>query len=739
MVKIYSIKDDPYAAREASRYAEPIPSREYIMQFLRERGKPAKNKQILQAFQITNPEQIEAIKRRLCVMELDGQIIRNRRSAYGLVQKMDLIPGRVVGHRDGYGFLVADDGGTDLYLSPRQMRKVLHGDRVLAQISSIDARGRREAEIVEVLEQKTRKIVGKLNCEDGLNIVIPDNKKITQVIMIKPDAIGEAKNGQIVVVELLRETLHRGTLMGQIIEILGEKLTPSLEIQMAIHSHGLPHSWPDAVLTELKGIPEEVLPADKEGRVDCRDLAFVTIDGEDAKDFDDAVFASPHAKGGFRLCVAIADVSHYVKIGSALDQEACNRGTSIYFPGSVIPMLPPLLSNQLCSLMPRVDRLSLVADMVISASGELESFTFYDAVIHSHARLTYNQVAKMLIDQDPILCKQHADVLPHLQNLHQLYACLREKRDERGAIDFDTIETRFELDSHGKVKKIVPLIRNDAHKLIEECMILANVAAAKFLQDRKIPILYRIHEPPPLDKLNELRNFLSEFHLGLSNRKHPHPGDFGAILSKLKDKPYSHLVQTVLLRSLSQAVYSPKEVAHFGLALPIYTHFTSPIRRYPDLLVHRAIRYLCQHKNLDRYYYDSNKMLVLGQECSSLERRADDAARDVESRLKCEYMLDKIGQEYDGIITNVAGFGLFVELNELYVEGLVHVTALPNDYYHFHPQKHRLTGERTNSCYRLGDQIRVRLVAVDPEAKTIELELADFVQKTKKKSKGIQQ
>jgi ribonuclease R len=723
--KSYSLSDDPFAAREAERYDIPLPSREYILQYLTESGTPATGKQIIRAFEITDEESAIGIKRRLRAMEHDGQIIRNRRGAYGIVKKMDLIHGVVVAHRDGFGFLVPDEGGGDLYLPAREMRKALHGDRVLAQVTTIDRRGRREAEIVEVLEYAIHQVVGRLHFEEGVYYVTPDNKRITQIILIQPEATLGAADGQMVVVDLLREKLQTAALMGKVKSIMLQEHGTDLEIDISIHNYDLPNEWPDAVEREVKHYTEQVAEKDKHGRIDLRTIPLVTIDGEDAKDFDDAVYAERLPRGDFRLLVAIADVSHYVKPGSELDKEAQNRGTSVYFPGRVIPMLPPILSNGLCSLMPKTDRLCLVADMTISKTGQLKSSQFYEAVMYSHARLTYTEVASILVDHDPTLSEQHHVLVPHLETLHALYHCLRQKRDERGAIDFDTTETKFVFDEKNRITKIVPTTRNDAHRLIEECMITANVAAAQFLESHKIPILYRNHEPPPPDKLEDLRNFLSEFHIHLTIGKVPNPAMFGEVIEKINKKPFAHLVQTVLLRSLSQAQYTPTNQGHFGLSLQAYTHFTSPIRRYPDLLVHRAIRYLLTHKNLNDYAYDLNRMSYLGTHCSTTERRADEATRDVEARLKCEYMLDKIDEEFDGIISNVAGFGIFVELSNVYVDGLVHVTSLKNDYYHFNPIKHRLMGERTGKCYRLGDQVRVKLVNVDVDARKIDLALIE--------------
>jgi len=718
-------KKDPFADREARNYDNPIPSREFIMHYLEELGRPASKEHLIRAFKLKNEEEKEAMRRRLLAMMRDGQLMCNRRGSYGLVDKMDLIRGRVIGHPDGYGFVVPDTGEKDLFLSDRQMRQVFHGDRVLVRERGLDRRGRREAVIVEVLERNTDRIVGRLISEGGLLFVIPDNKHITQDILIPPHQRNNAKDGQIVVVELMTPPTMRTQAIGRILEVLGEHMAPGMEIEIALRAHNLPYAWPHEVQQEIQQFAKEVPEADKQGRTDLRHLPFVTIDGEDARDFDDAVYCKPNPKGGWQLYVAIADVSHYVKPGTALDEEAANRGNSVYFPSQVIPMLPEILSNGLCSLNPKVDRLCMVCEMTISAKGKLTRYRFYKGVMHSKARLTYTKVASIIAKDNPNLLQQYTELLPQIEQLHALYRVLLKTREVRGALDFATIETKIEFGKDRKIKRIVPLVRNEAHRLIEECMLAANVATARFLESQKIPALYRIHAAPKEDKIGDLRQFLAELGLDLKGGKQPKPKDFATVLNRVEGRTEAHLIRMVMLRSLKQAIYSPKNDGHFGLAYPAYTHFTSPIRRYPDLLVHRAISYLLEHKPLHEFSYTQNHMEKLGDHCSMTERRADDATRDVISWLKCEYIQDKVGEEFEGVVSGVASFGIFVELQQIYVEGLVHITDLHNDYYHFDAMRHQLVGKRTGVNYRIGQKLKVKVARVDLDERKIDFMLAE--------------
>jgi len=739
---------DPEAAREAEKYDNPIPSRELILRHLSERGSPAAREQLVEEFGLVSDEDVEALRRRLRAMERDGQLIYTRRGTYAPVDKLDLVCGRVSGHRDGFGFLIPDDGSDDLFLGPAQMRLVFDGDRCLARVSGLDRRGRREGAIVEVISRAHETIVGRYQIESDVGFVVADNPKIQQEVLVTPGRALNAKPGQFVEVRITHWPTPRFQPQGDIVEVIGNYMAPGMEIDVALRSFDIPHVWPEAVLKEAARLKPEVDEKDKLKRVDLRHLPFVTIDGEDARDFDDAVYCEKPGgwkllTGGFRLYVAIADVSHYVKVGSALDHEAEVRGNSVYFPERVVPMLPEQLSNGLCSLNPGVDRLAMVCEITLNKSGKMTDYQFYEAVIHSHARLTYNKVSDMLerpkSPEGKRLSEEYAEVLPHLKQLYALYKVLLKARHTRGAIDFETQETRIVFGAGRKIAEIKPTERNDAHKLIEECMLCANVATAAFLQKHDIPALYRVHDGPPLERQEKLRAFLGELGLSLHKGKEgPTPKDYQALLERIQDRPDFHVIQTVMLRSLSQAVYSADNHGHFGLNYEAYAHFTSPIRRYPDLLVHRAIRSVIRSRrdtpHVRRegaasmpkariYPYDEAALEQLGEQCSMTERRADEATRDVVNWLKCEFMRDRVGETFPGVITAVTGFGLFVELTDIYVEGLVHVTAMPGDYYHFDPLHHRLSGERSGRSFRLGDSVEVRVMRVDLDERKIDFEL----------------
>ncbi len=713
---------DPYAQREAEKYENPIPSRELILQLIEEVGKPLRRQQIAQQFGLDTAENLEALRRRLRAMERDGQLLFNRRQKYCLVNSKDLIAGRVLGHADGFGFVKPDDGSADLFLSPREMKSLMHNDRAIVRVAGLDRKGRREGAVVEILERNTRQVVGRLIIEKGLAFVVPDNKKITQDISIPKEELGKAKKGQIVVAEIIQHPSNHRQAIGRIVEILGKHMAPGMEIEMALRSHDLPFQWPDDLLDEIKPLTKDVPESAKQNRVDIRDLSLVTIDGEDARDFDDAVYCKKTSKG-WKLLVAIADVSHYVQINTALDIEAKNRSTSVYFPEQVIPMLPEVLSNGLCSLNPEVDRLCMVCELYINEQGKVIRSGFFNAVMRSHARLTYTNVAKILVDGDKALTKKYSALVPQLQELYSLYKVMRKGRELRGAMDFDTQDTQIIFGADRKIEKIIPTERNDAHKLIEEFMITANNAAARFLIRKKMPHLLRVHEGPGTEKLLNLKSFLNELGLVLGGGDKPTPLDYMHLLNSVQGRPDAHLIQTVLLRSMSQAVYSPETKGHFGLALDAYAHFTSPIRRYPDLLVHRAIKHCLDNKSADSFLYGFPDMVILGEHCSTNERRADEATRDVVNWLKCEYMMDKIGEQFQGIITAVTGFGFFVELDNIYAEGLVHITNLPQDYFHFDAKTHQLLGERTGIRYRLGDKVLIRVARVDLDEKKIDFEL----------------
>jgi ribonuclease R len=720
-------KRDPYQAREARKYANPIPSREFILGLMEEHGAPIPFDDLAEALGLSGPDQLEALSRRLNAMTRDGQAVRNRRGGYCVVNDEDLVHGRVIGHPDGFGFLHPDEGGDDLFLSPREMRVLWHGDRIVASVAGVDRRGRREAAVVEILERAFEQIVGRMRIEAGVAFLLPDNKRVAQQILIPPDRLHGAAQGQMVVVRITDHPQAWRQPLGEVIEILGDHLAPGMATDVAIRAHDIPLNWPETVEAEIAGLQPEVPEAAKQGRVDLRSTPLVTIDGADARDFDDAVYCERTRKG-WRLLVAIADVSAYVTPGTALDDEAYRRGTSVYFPDRVIPMLPEVLSNGLCSLNPKVDRLCMVAELYFDAEGILFRSRFFEAVMNSHARLTYDQVGAMLLDGDPALCAEHANLLPHLHALYGLYELLHAARATRGAIDFDTVETRFRFDDNGRLEAIVPLVRHDAHKIIEECMLAANVAAARHLLRKKMPALYRIHEKPSAEKLADLGQFLAELGLRLNGGDSPTAKDYADLLEQVKERPDFHVIQVVLLRSMMQAVYSDNNVGHFGLAFPAYAHFTSPIRRYPDLMVHRALKHLLTGELPEAFDYTHQHLKAMGEHCSATERRADDATRDAADTLKCEFMLDHVGETFDGVISGVNSFGIFVELDGIYVSGLVHITALDYDYFHFDPIGHRLTGDRTGRVYRLGDSLSVRVAAVNIDDRKIDLVLADKVE-----------
>lgn len=720
--------NDPHFEREQDKYDNPIPSREYILEYLRAQKSPVSRDKIAQALNITEEEPLEALRRRLRAMERDGQLVFTRGQSYGLPERMDLLSGSVIGHRDGFGFFKPDDGGDDLYINNRDMLMYFHGDKVLAQKAGTDRRGRREARIVRLVQERTAALVGRYHVDGGMGFVIADDRRITQEILIDNNDRNGARAGDVVVVELTRRPGRFVKAAAKVTEVLGKTMAPGMEIEIALRNYDLPHTWSAVIEKKLKRIPDEVTEEDKLGRVDLRHLPLVTIDGEDARDFDDAVYAETKPSGGWRLWVAIADVSHYVRTDSALDIEARARGNSVYFPSQVIPMLPEKISNGLCSLKPQVDRLCMVAEMTISAAGKLSSTKFYPAVMHSHARFTYTQVADML-EGGPI-APEHEALFPHLLCLQSLYLTLDERRAERGAIAFETLETQFIFNEQRKIEKIVPRGRNQAHKIIEECMILANVASAKFVKKHKGEVLYRVHEAPSEQKLANFKEFLAERGLSMDGGLDPTPTDYQNLMLKIAERPDFELIQVMLLRSMRQAIYSPDNEGHFGLALEAYSHFTSPIRRYPDLILHRVIKYLLAKEQGDvsdkwtrdgGYQYQIEELDLLGEECSTTERRADEATRDVSDWLKCEYMQDHVGDTFEAVIASVTSFGLFVRLNELFIDGLVHISSLASDYYQFDQMRQRLIGENTRQVYQVGDAVTVKVAAVNLDDRQIDL------------------
>ena len=721
---------DPFADREAKKYEHPIASREFILNLLEKHEGPATFTKLIKLLDLKKDQDLESLQRRLRAMERDGQIVRNRQGAFLPVGHADLVRGRIIAHPDGFGFLSPDEGEEqDIFLTPREMRAALHGDRAVVRITKIKRDGRKEGHLVEVVERHNETVVGRYHEERGLGYVIPDNKRITQDIFIPTANQQGAKQGQIVSARIIEQPTRRNQPIGEIIEIIGEHLAPGMEIDIAIRVHAIPNIFPDEAIEEAGSFTEESIAEEASRRQDLQHLPFVTIDGEDAKDFDDAVYCEP-IKDGWKLYVAIADVSFYVRPGNELDKEAHWRGTSVYFPGRVIPMLPENLSNGLCSLNPDIPRLSLVCEMRITPKGKIHSHKFYKAVFKSHARLTYTQVAAAIVEKKAQERKKLGKLCQPLDDLHLLYKALLAERTTRGAIDFHSTETKIEFGPDQKIVKIYPYERNDAHRIIEECMIAANVAAARFLSKNKFPGLYRIHEGPTDTKLKELRQLLKPLGLNLGGGEKPEPKHYASLIHQINQRQEDRWIETMLLRSLSQAVYSPDNVGHFGLAHPLYAHFTSPIRRYPDLIVHRAISHLVDKQKPETFIYTHNDLVLHGEHCSMTERRADDATRDAEMWLKCEFMQDEIGKVFAGEITSVTSFGLFVHLTDVYVEGLVHISTLSDDYYNFDPTKMMLAGELTGKTYRMGDRVEILVSRVDIDERKI-----DFVLQEKKRAK----
>jgi len=665
--------------------------------------------------------------------------------------------GVVSGHRDGHGFVVRDDGQADIYLPSNEMRAVLHKDRVKARIVRLDRKGRPEGRVTEIIERSDSPIIGRLLQESGVWLVAPEDKRYGQDVLIPKGATGSAKPGQVVVVELTEPPALYGQPVGRVKEVLGEIDDPGMEIEIAVRKYGVPHEFSEAALAQARALPDHVRAADLRHRVDLRDVPLVTIDGEDARDFDDAVYCEPAKVGrgkGWRLLVAIADVSHYVETGTPIDVDAYDRATSVYFPRRVIPMLPEKLSNGLCSLNPGVERLCMVCDMLINAKGEIHAYQFYPAVMFSHARLTYTEVAAILQNTRGPEAQQRKPLVPDLLNLHDVYRALLAARQVRGAVDFETVETQIVCDESGRIDRIVPRTRNDAHKLIEEAMLAANVCSADFLQERKHTGLYRVHEGPPPEKQDILRNYLKAMGVSQTISDNPHPSEFQRIAEATKDRPESQQIHTMLLRSMQQAIYTPVNQGHFGLAFDAYTHFTSPIRRYPDLLVHRVIKAILgnrkyqlpalptpgeAHAKLSKRLASRSRSddqapakklptdvlawQAAGLHCSANERRADEASRDVEAWLKCKYMREHLGEEFSGLVTSVTSFGLFVTLDAMFVEGLVHITELGGEYFRFDEARQELRGERTGIRYVLGSRVQVQVSRVDLDGRRIDFRL----------------
>jgi ribonuclease R len=715
---------DPRYREESGRYEHPIPSREFILQALAEAGQPLGLDALYARLEVRDRAVRQALGKRLGAMVRDGQLLLNRAEEYCLLDRLPLVVGTVSGHKDGFGFVLPEAGGEDVFLAFRQMRQVMHGDRVAVRVTGTDARGRREGALVEVLERRTREVAGRFTFESGVGFVEPDNRRIGHRIVIPARGRGAAKSGDLVVAQIVEPPTAHAEPVGRVTRVLPTGGTADTAIELAVAAHGLSHEFPAAALREARQYGKTVPASAAQEREDLRGLPLVTIDGEDARDFDDAVHAEP-TRGGFRLLVAIADVSHYVGPGTALDAEARERATSVYFPGRVLPMLPEQLSNHLCSLMPEVDRLCMACEMTVSHEGRVTRTRFFAGIMRSAARLTYGAVAAALVERDVAQRQKLAAVLPVLETLHEVYRALRRHREARGALDFEAPEVKVLVDEAGRVTDIRAYPRNDAHRLIEECMIAANVEAAKFLKKHRMPALFRIHGQPDEERIADLKRFLAQRGVHLETGHELEPARLQKVLKNVVDRPDAAVLENAIIRSLPQALYQPLNIGHFGLALSEYVHFTSPIRRYPDLLVHRAIRHAVAGGTTEDFVHPAREMELLGQQCSLRERKADEAARSVVAFLKCEFMKDRVGEEFDSVATGVTDFGVFVQLKDWQVDGLVHVTSLPKDYFRFHEADRMLVGERTGLRFGIGDALRVRLVRVDSADRKIDFELVD--------------
>ncbi len=714
----YFQNDAEYSAQK-EQYGRAIPSRNFILELLQHHPN-LDFEEVASIFKLRKHWELDALENRLNAMIRQGSIFLDKQQKIQIINPDQSYIGTVSGHAEGYGYLDVP-GESSLFIPPHEMKKVLHGDRAEGIITGVDNRGRRIVSITHVIEHGLQELIGRFYRHDGMSTVIPENRKITQEFLVDDADTLKAKNLDLVRIKISEYPGENQLAKAAVTEVFGEEMTVDIEIMQAILEHNIPHQFSKETENEIQEIPDTVLAQELSGRKDYRDIPLVTIDGITARDFDDAVYCEKLDNSAYKLYVAISDVAHYVRRDTAIDQDAYLRSTSVYFPNHVVPMLHQKLSNGICSLNPDVDRLIMMAELTIDQSGDLTHFEFFEGVMRSHARLTYELVQE-IIDGEGALRESYATLTPHLDNLYALYKILRQARNERGTIDFDTVETLVLYDNDGEIDKIVPDARFDSHKIIEECMITANIAAAKFIEESKLSALYRVHPKPDSAKLKSLRDFLKEFKLGLSGGDEPSPMDYANTLEAAKELPAFNMIQTVMLRSLSQAIYQPENDGHFGLALTHYAHFTAPIRRFPDLITHRAIKLILQQKDKEQFYPEKH-MVQMGEHTSMAERRADDATRDVMDWLKAKYLERFIGDEFNGKITSITSFGMFVELENIFIEGLVHISQLQGDYFIYDDTRHRLIGERTRQQYRLSDPVRVKVVESNPETKHIDFEL----------------
>lgn len=717
-------QQDPYLQRERQKYPHPLPSREWIIEILTTQGVPMSVENLSGILSIDTKEE-SFFRHRLNAMVRDGQIYINRRGAVCVAEKIDLIKCRVEGHKDGYGFAVPTnpDQQSDFVLSEKQMRQLMHGDIIAIRPTGKDRRGRREGRVLEVLERAQSTVVARVYIEHGTVIAKPEDKRLSQAILIAADNQLKPQNGQVVEVKIDSYPKENRLAIGHIIEILGDYADSGMEIEIAVRKHHLPHRFSTGCLNAVAKIPDSVRKSDSKNRQDIRHLPLMTIDGETARDFDDAVYAQKEGRN-YRLWVAIADVDYYVPSDGAIDEDAQLRGTSVYFPRRVIPMLPEKLSNGLCSLNPDEDRLCMVCEMDITYAGNIREYRFYPALMRSHARLTYTQAWDYINSDAPHPQKKSLDTL------YALFLALFKQRQKRGAMEVDSTETQMIFDDNGKIASIIPVERNDAHRLIEECMLCANVCAAQFLQQHQHPTLYRAHAAPSEEKLTHLREQLALLGLSLGGGNKPKPKDFALLNQDIAHRADKNIIQIMMLKSMQQAVYQPKNEGHFGLAYEAYAHFTSPIRRYPDLLTHRAIKAVLRGE-----VYVRTSWQKMGVHCSLVERRADDASRDVERWLKTFYMRDKVGEVFQGTVSGMTGFGLFVTLDGIHIDGMIHVSDLGQDYFHYRPEILAMEGERSGVRFCIGDSVTVRIAQADLDTRRIDLTLVDKSQKMKKSKK----